>query len=144
MKLRNMFLCDAASINPDNTFSVLRGGISAINLPLQNTTGGNNAEVMAPLVKLALIATIELEITEMGKLHNLELALLDGDGKRVLPDLRSNFQPPMSQKKGHHNVMLDMFLSFKRAGTYGFYINVDGNELGYHPLYVNFVEMKKG
>lgn|GEM_PF-6974947 len=29
MKLGNMFICDAATIHPDNTFSVLIGGLKS-------------------------------------------------------------------------------------------------------------------
>jgi len=144
MKLRNMFLCDAASSNPDNTFSVLRGGINTITLPAQQPPAEGGQVAAKPIIKISLVATIELEITEMGRLHNLELALLDADGKRVLPDLRANFQQPVSQKKGTHNIVLNMFINFNNAGTYGFYINVDGNELGYHPLYVDILDVKKG
>ena len=142
MKLRNMFLGNSAVLNADNTFSVLKGGINALNMPFHKKPDGTNAYVIPPM-HLSLVATIELEVTEMGRLHNLEVSLLDADGGRTLPDLKSHFQTPASHRKGYHNVLLDMTLPFKKPGEYAFYINVDGHELGYHPLYVNIVEMKK-
>ena len=119
-----MFLCEAAMINPDNTFSVFRGGINTFNLTQ-----------LLPL-KISFVATLQLEVTEMGRLHNLELALMDMDGNRILPDLRSNFQSPASQKQGYHNIFLDILVSFKSPGEYCFYVNVDGHQLGSLPLYV--------
>ncbi len=143
MKLRNMFLCDAASSHPDNTFSALRGGIDTLNIPFKIKDSDKKQVNMMP-VNIALVATIDLEITEMGRLHNLELALLNGDGQRIMPDLKAHFQPPASHRKGRHNVILNMSVPFDKPGDYGIYLNVDGNELGYHPIHVNVVEMKKG
>lgn len=132
MNLKNLFLCDAASINPDNTFSVLRGGINSINIPFKKIA----EKAKRPPIRIALVATLELEMTEMGRLHNLELSLLDIDGKKILPDIRSHFQAPVSSKKGFYNIILECFFDFKTPGEYAFYINVDGHELGSHSVYV--------
>jgi hypothetical protein len=137
MKLKNLFLCDAATPHPDNTFSVLRGGINIFNIPLQS---GMNPTQLPP-IHLALVATIELEVTEMGRLHNVELVLMDMDGHRVLPEIRANFQPPTSTKKGGFNFILNTFLNIPKAGEYCFYINVDGHELGTQPLNVLFHQL---
>ena len=126
MILKNMFLCEAASMNPDNTFSVLRGGINVFNPMISQEPNPNQL----PAIKMTFIATLELEITEMGRLHNLELVLMDMDGHRILPELRANFQPPASQRKGYHNILLDIFFPIRNAGEYSFYVNVDGHELG--------------
>lgn len=131
MILKNMFLCDAASPNPDNTFSVLRGGINRFNIDIPT----DPAQGMVP-IKAALVATIELEVTEMGRLHNLELSCLDMDGNRIIPELRTNFQPPISARPGYHNIILDMLIPIKKLGEYSFRINVDGHELGDLPFYV--------
>lgn len=136
MKLKNMFLCDAATPHPDNTFSVLRGGINRWKLPVVKRGPDSAQQISSPPIKLALVATIELELTEMGRLHNLEVALLDLDGKRVIPKLMSNFQTPISQRRGYHNIILDMFIKVNNPGEYCFYINVDGHELGTVPFYV--------
>lgn len=128
MIAKNMFLCEAAMINPDNTFSVFRGGINIFNLKVPKEA------VQFPPIKMSFVATLELEVTEMGKLHNLELVLMDMDGKRILPELRSNFQSPVSQKIGYHNIFLDIIVPFKSPGEYCFYINVDGHELGSLPF----------
>ncbi len=122
-----MFLCDAATAHPDNTFSVLRGGINRFTLSKIKDSKGTIKNL--PMTG-ALIATLELERTEMGKLHNVEIAFLNADGKRILPDIRANFQSPMSQRKSYHNIILNMSLDIKEAGEYCFYINVDGHELG--------------
>lgn len=138
MILKNLFLCDAASSGADNTFSVLRGGINVFNIKVPKDGGSSKL----PHVKLALVATVELEITEMGRLHNLEVTLMDGDGHRVIPELRLNFQPPVSQRKGYHNIILDLFTPFKSAGEYSFYVNVDGHELGTLPFSVIFHQVE--
>lgn len=132
MILRNMFLCDAAVMNPDNTFSVLRGGINIFNLTIPKDINPSQL----PAIKMAFVATLELEVTEMGRLHNLELVLMDMDGRRILPELRSNFQSPVSQRKGYHNILLDIFFPIKAPGEYSFYVNVDGHELGSLPFHV--------
>lgn len=138
MILKNLFLCDAASPNPDNTFSVLRGGINTFNISIPKDSN----PLKLPPLKLALVGTVELEITEMGRLHNLEVTLMDGDGRRVIPELRLNFQPPASQRKGYHNIILSLFTPFKAAGDYSFYVNVDGHELGTLPFSVIFHQVE--
>jgi len=55
-------------------------------------------------------------------------------GAGYSPELRSNFQPPLSQRKGYHNIFLDIIVPFKTPGEYCFYINVDGHELGSLPF----------
>jgi len=132
MILKNMFLCDAAVMNPDNTYSVLRGGINVFNLTIPNNANPSQL----PVIKMAFVATLELEVTEMGRLHHLELVLMDMDGHRILPELRSNFQSPVSQRKGYHNILLDIFFPIKTSGEYSFYVNVDGHELGSLPFHV--------
>ncbi|KPK98666.1 MAG: hypothetical protein AMJ95_03355 [Omnitrophica WOR_2 bacterium SM23_72] len=125
MRLKNIFLCDAATPHPDNTFSVLRGGIDRsflvdLNIP----------------VKIALVSTIELDISERGRLHTAELSLLDADGGRVMPSLQLNFQPPAGNTRYKHNLIAEMMIKFNKFGEYCFYINVDGQELGTHSFYV--------
>ena len=132
MILKNMFLCDAAVMNPDNTYSVLRGGINIFNLTIPKDINPSQL----PAIKMAFVATLELEVTEMGRLHNLELILMDRDGHRMLPELKSNFQSPVSQRKGYHNILLDIFVPVKASGEYSFYVNVDGHELGSLPFQV--------
>ena len=134
MIVKNMFFCEAAMINPDNTFSVFRGGINVFNL----TVPKDADPAQFPPVKMSFVATLELEVTEMGRLHNLELVLMDMDGRRILPDLKSNFQPPVRQKKGYHNIFLNIIAPFKSSGEYCFYINVDGHELGSLPFSIVF------
>jgi len=138
MKLRNIFLCDAATGNPDNTFSVLRGGISALNIPI--APDGHVSQV--PPFQVTLVITIELEVTEMGRVHNVELHLMDLDGRKVLPELRANFQTPPSSQKGYFNLILNSLLKIDKAGEYFFYVNVDGHELGTQPLTIVFHKLQ--
>lgn len=140
MNLKNIFLCDAATANPDNTFSVLRGGIGMFNIPIQQ---GVDLSQLPPL-HVALVATIELEVTEMGRLHNVEVVFMDIDGHRVLPEIRANFQTPVSPKKGWFNFILNTSLKVPKAGEYCFYINVDGHELGSQPLSVVYHQLPAG
>ena len=134
MKLRSLFLCDAASAHPDNTFSVLRGGIDQFMVAIPS--GKTPKDV--PPSKMALVATIDLEIEEMGQRHHLDLFLMDADGKRVIPELKRDFQLPQSREKGKHNMILDMLIQFPHPGDYSFYVKVNGRELGDFPFKVHF------
>ena len=138
MKLKNIFLCDAATANPDNTFSVLRGGISALNLSIP--PNGDMSQI--PTFQVTLVATIELEVTEMGRLHNVALVLMDLDGQKVLPEVKANFQTPASPRKGYFNLILNSVLKIYKPGEYCFYVNVDGHELGSQPLTVLFHQIQ--
>jgi hypothetical protein len=137
MRLKNIFLCDAATANHDNTFSVLRGGISTLNLSIPHD--GDLSQI--PPFQLTLVATIELEVTEMGRLHNVELIFMDMDGQRVLPEIRASFHPPVSPKKGYFNLIINNLLKINKPGEYFFYVNVDGTELGTQPLTVSFHQL---
>jgi len=134
MRLKNMFLCDAATANHDNTFSVLRGGISALNFVVP--PNGDLSEIRP--FQLTLVATIELDSAEMGQEHQVVLIFMDIDGKRVLPDIHTSFQPPHSPHKGYFNLIINSMLKVMRPGEYHFYVNVDGQELGTQPLTVSF------
>ncbi len=125
MRLKNIFLCDAVTANQDNTFSVLRGGVDRFSM----------SNINEP-IKLALIATIELDVSERGRLHTAELSLLDIDGQKILPPLQLHFQAPAGNTKYKHNLICDLLVRFKKFGECCFYINVDGQELGSHSLYV--------
>lgn len=125
MKLKNIFLCEAASVHPDNTFSVLKGGINRLTV----------ANLNYP-VKVALVATIELGISERGRLHTAEISLLDMDGKRILPSMQVHFQPPVGNIVHQYNLIAELFIKFPVFGEYCFYVNVDGQELGTHSLFV--------
>ena len=133
MILKNMFLSEAAILNPDNTFSVLKGGANIFNLTVPQDVPVSNLPI-----RMALLSTLELEVTEMGRLHNAEVILMDADGRRIIPEIRNHFQPAISSQKGYHNLLIDLVVSFPRAGVYCFYINVDGHELGALPFTVVF------
>jgi hypothetical protein len=137
MKLKNIFLCDAATANHDNTFSVLRGGISTINLSIPPD---GDISPLQPF-QLTLVATIELEVTEMGRSHNVELIFMDMDGQRVMPEVRAHFQTPAGPRKGYFNLIINNILKLNKPGEYCFYVNVDGNELGTQALTVIFHQL---
>jgi len=139
MNLKNIFICKSATLNPDKTFNILNGGINKLIVSFPK--GADMSKI--PPVNFALVGTIELEVTEMGKLHNLELSLMDQDGKRILPELRSNFQPSTSNKKGYHNILLEISTKFPSPGDYIFYINVDTLELGSHSFSVEYNQIEK-
>ncbi len=134
MRLKNMFLCDAASANPDNTFSVLRGGISTLNFPIPP-----NGDISKfPPFQLTLVATIELDPSEMGRPHQVDIIFMDMDGQRVLPDLHTQFQTPLSPYKGYFNLIMNSMLKVIKPGEYSFSVNVGGIELGTQSLNVLF------
>jgi hypothetical protein len=119
MRLKNFFLCEAATRHPDNTFSALRGGLDSLSFASLDQA-----------VRISLIATIEMDISERGKVHQAEMTLLDMDGKDILPPLRMNFQSTTGNTRQRYNVIGEILIKFPSFGEYYFYINVDGHELG--------------
>ena len=138
MHVKSLFLADAAMIQPDNTFSVLRGGIDTFNIAIPEGIPLSEQ----PPTKMSLIAIVELDLTEMGRLHSLELSLMDADGQRIIPEIRNNFQTQSKQGKGYHNILLELLIKFNKPGRYSFYVNVDRHELGTFPFQVNFSTVK--
>jgi len=66
-----LFLSEAAILNPDNTFSVLKEDV-----PIFHITVPQNAPVSnLPPIRMALLSTLELEVTDMGRQHNAEIIL---------------------------------------------------------------------
>ena len=116
-----LLLCDAASAHPDGTFSVLRGGITEVNVPPNK-----------PVVfRGALVARITGTRGESGK-HTFKIVCLTEDGAEVSPPFTGEFDVP--PQGGNANICLSMQLALPRVGHYEFSIMVDNHQLEVWPL----------
>ena len=116
-----LLLCDAASAHPDGTFSLLRGGITDVNVPPNR-----------PVVfRGALVARITGTRGEAGK-HRFRIVCLTEDGAEVAPPVEGDFDVPKAG--GNANICLSLQMALPRIGEYEFSIMVDGHQLDVWPL----------
>ena len=111
-----IILSDAAVVHPDNTFSLLRGGIDRLNV----TPG-------APVVfNGAIIDRTEAEISESGE-HEFRLCCINEDGIPVGLDLKGKFN--IAVQGGSANLVGNLNLIFPNLGTYSFRLTGDRQDL---------------
>ena len=116
-----LVLADAASGHPDGTFSLLRGGITQVNiLPNRPVT-----------FKGALVARVEGTRGEAGK-HEFRIVCVTEDGGEVAPPITGEFEIP--SQGGAVNVVLDMQLALPKLGNYEFSIMIDKHQKDTWPL----------
>ena len=82
-----LILADAARVHPDNTFSLLRGGIATVNVP-------KNAPVF---FKGALLVRVAGAPSEAGA-HEIRIVCIDEDGEQTGQEMTGSFvrTPEMS------------------------------------------------
>ena len=108
-------LADAASAHPDGTFSLLRGGITGVNVP-------RNRPVF---FRGAVVARIAGERGEAGK-HEFKLACLTEDGDEVAPPVSGALEVPKGG--GAVQLCLNLGVPLPRTGRYEFSILIDGQQ----------------
>lgn len=107
-----ILLADAASAHPDGTFSLLRGGITELNVPRGQ-----------PLVfQGAFVARVSGSIGDAGP-HQLAIRVTNEDGKSVAPNLDGAFTIPPGG--GATQVVARFNLSFPAYGRYTFFLTID-------------------
>ena len=110
-----ILLSDAASAHPDGTFSLLRAGITDVNIPQGQ-----------PLVfHGAFVARIVGTSGDAGA-HALAIRVMTQDGKAVAPDVQGQFSIP--DGGGATQVVANFNLLFPAHGRYTFWLSVDRNE----------------
>jgi hypothetical protein len=114
-------MADAATVHPDGTFSLLRGGITQINVP------GNS-----PIrFRGALVARIVATPSERGA-HTFRVICTDQDGGLIGQEMKGDF--PIPPEGGMGNVVAMVELILPRLARYQFSLSVDGHELDTWPL----------
>ncbi len=116
-----LLLCDAATGHPDGTFSVLRGGITEINVPPNRPA----------VFRGALVARITGTRGESGK-HAFKIVCLTEDGAEVSPPFEGEFSVP--PQGGNAAICLNMQFALPQLGEYEFSIMVDNHQLDVWPL----------
>lgn len=116
-----LILADAASTHPDGTFSLLRGGITKVNVPKNQ-----------PITfKGALVARISGDGSEAGN-HDFKMICVDEDGNLVGQEFTGSFSLP--PQGGHGNLVVNLQYLLPRLGRYEFLFSVDKHRLDSWPL----------
>ncbi len=111
-----LILADAASAHPDGTFSLLRGGITEVNVPPNR-----------PAAFLgALVARVPRSMSETGT-HAVKIGCVNEDGGEVAPPIEGGFEIP--PQGGASQLVLSMQLALPRLGRYEFAIAIDKHQL---------------
>ncbi|MBI3321714.1 MAG: hypothetical protein HYZ91_05550 [Candidatus Omnitrophica bacterium] len=131
MKLDFAFLADAANVS-QGKFYVLGGGFDRILAP----------SVPATHSYMTLLMRFALEPSELEKPHNLEVRLLDADGRKVHVVQNEFIARRQSESEswrphGHIFTLNLVTAKFEAFGDYSLEIFVDGSHLGNVPLSVS-------
>jgi hypothetical protein len=110
-----ILMADAASAHPDGTFSLLRGGVTEVNIPRGQPI----------LFRGAFVLRVTGTGAEEGS-HRLRIRILSEDGQPVAPDMDGEFVIPRGG--GATQVVANFAIVFPRHGRYTFAVTVDGSE----------------
>jgi hypothetical protein len=124
-----LILADAARVHPDNTFSLLRGGITTVSVP-------KNAPV---LFKGSLLVRVSGQPSEAGP-HEVRIVCVDEDGSQVGQEISGTFE--IAPKGGSVQIVVDMSMIMPRHGTYEFAVTVDRQQMARWPLETKEIEMQ--
>jgi hypothetical protein len=112
-----IILADAATVHPDGTFSLLRGGI-------QNTTV---AEGQPLIFRGAMMLRIEATPMDIGQ-HEFAIKVINADGKDIAPNLSGGFE--ITQQGRVANLAVSFNFVFPAVGDYEFAVDIDGEPMG--------------
>src|SRR5262245_42940969 len=110
-----ILLADAASAHPDGTFSLLRGGITEVNVPMGQALVFHGAFVVRIVGTLA----------DAGQ-HTMAIKVITEDGKSVAPDVQGQFAIPAGG--GATQVVASFNMVLPAYGKYVFWLSVDRAE----------------
>ncbi|MBI4564499.1 MAG: hypothetical protein HY716_07400 [Planctomycetes bacterium] len=127
----HIIMADAASMHPDGTFSLLRGGITTVNI----------AKGRPLFFKGAMVARVLSEPGESGP-HEFRIRCVDDDGKPVAQDLDGKFEIP--PQGGTVQLVLDMQIVFPKFGRYEFSLAVNRRQMDAWMIEVKEIEVKTG
>ena len=126
-----LILADAARVHPDSTFSLLRGGITTVNIP-------RNAPI---LFKGALLVRVAGQPSEAGP-HEVKIVCMDEDGGQIGQEISGSFE--IAPKGGSVQIVVDMSMIMPRHGTYEFAVTVDKQQMARWPLETKEVQPQGG
>ncbi len=112
-----LILADSARTHPDGTFSMLRGGITQLNV------SPNNPVFFRGTLLVRIVGTS----SESGT-HEFKIVCVNEDGAHVGPDFSGSFETP--PQGGTVQLSIDMQFVFPRLGHYEFSLSVDRHQLG--------------
>lgn len=110
-----ILLADSASAHPDGTFSLLRAGITEVNIPQGQPTAFHGA----------FVARIVGTIGDAGQ-HALAIRITTEDGKAVAPDVQGQFTIPGGG--GSTQVVASFNMGLPAFGRYTFWLSIDRKE----------------
>ena len=112
----SILLADAARAHGDGTFSVLRGGVDVLNVPLGEPIVFRGSAVIRVLGSIG----------EQGD-HVFKVRFVNEDGQSISPDIAGGFAIPSAG--GTALIVFDFQLFLPRYGRYSFTIAVDSHQL---------------
>ena len=111
-----LLLADAARPHPDGTFSLIRGGITEVNVPKNQAAGFRGT----------LVARIMGSRGESGP-HEFKLMCVNEDGQPVAPEMSGTFNIPLQGSAVQ--LIWDLQLALPNRGRYEFTVTVDRHQL---------------
>ncbi len=111
-----LIVADAIRVHPDQTWSVLRGGITNLHA----------ARTEPIQFRGSVFARITGDIGDIGQ-HRFELRFINADGERIVPDVTGEFN--LSRQALIGNIAADLALVLPAYGTYTFVLRVDAVEV---------------
>ena len=109
-----LILAESATVHPDGTFSILRGGITHV--------WGDKPPVG---FRGVMFVRIEGNMADKGS-HKFDLRGMDQDGKEFVPKLEGQFKIPTGG--GNSSLMLNMQIGFPQHGKYVFVVRIDDKQ----------------
>ena len=126
MNISLAVLADSANVSQEGKLNIL-GNFASINA----------SKFPARHPQMQLVLRMEASPAEVGRKENMEVVMLDADGERIA-SFNADFTVPAPTSPGHP-VQIQTIISlrdtvFPRAGQYGIYVLINGNEEAMVPL----------
>lgn len=118
-----IILADAATAHPDQTFSLLRGGIGRVYAP-------RNAP---PNLRASLLLHIICEPRETGR-HTAMVTCVNEQQERITDPFQNQFEVP--QGGSVINLVVNIQIIFPRLGRFNFVVEIDGRPFASWPVIV--------
>jgi hypothetical protein len=126
MRLAFAFFADAATVQEDGTFAVVRGGFDLLL-----------ASGALPAIKAAMAMVIRVVASpeEIQHEHELHVEIVSPNGQVILPDARLSFTPVLSARHPERENWMTLCVNyqgvgFPSSGLYTFRISVGDRVIG--------------
>jgi hypothetical protein len=120
MEVKTIVLCESATRHPDQTFSLLRGGIDVWHV----------AQFPAA-IRFSFVIILEWLSTETGRNRTIELDVIDMDGNRQMDTIRIGGEVPVKPNARRYKANLIGSLGFNavKSGVYSLHVGMDGRNV---------------